>query len=213
MSTLKNFKEFLKDKGVIEEDIEMSAKIAKRIKVLDNIIFPKKPAHIDLSIIKSDFGHLVAYFPGEAQYIIYLDGIAEVFERMQKIKRFWLYSNNFLQYGLNIPTLEELLISIASHEIRHRIQYQFSVKKFSSESINDIKDNYLKAIVEFIALAFEKKYQSCIKKHKTEEYINDRINNNEFDAEVVEFLFINSIRQNPELSYEEIALLLKLEAP
>ena len=112
------------------------------------------------------------------------------------------------------PTWEELLVHIAAHEVRHRVQRDCSLKKFSPESANLVKDEFLKKIIRFNELVFEESRNIYIVENKSKTYIKGRINRAEFDARVIERLVAAKIDgKNAYSLREEIVSIIKMPAP
>ena len=107
-----------------------------------------------------------------------------------------------------------MLVSVAAHEVRHRVQHDCSLKKFSSGSANLIKDGLSKSIIEFEESVFEEDRKTYIKENKSKAFIRGRINQKEFDASVIGLLVANKIhRKNAYSLREEITSIIKMSAP
>jgi len=215
LSTLQEIRKNLKKKGAKKEDIKIGLVILDRLQGLDSMVFPENPATINFSVAKHRFGYPVAHHPNknsETRYSIYLDGIAAFFKEEKKRRCLWIAGNRKGRKLLR-PTWEELIVPVAAHEVRHRVQCG-SLKKFSPRSSNLIKNDPLRSIIEFNELEFKERYKIYIRENKSKIFIRDRINRKEFDASTIERLVASMIhRENAYSLREEIASTIKLQAP
>jgi hypothetical protein len=216
LSTLQETRKNLKRRGAKKEDIKVALIILDRLQGLDNMVFPENPATINFSIARHRFGYPVAHHPNknsETRYSIYLDGIADFLKEERRQKSLWIAGNRKGRRLLR-PTWEELIIPMAAHEVRHRVQCDCSLKKFSPRSSSLIKDDPLRSIIEFNELELKERYKIYVRESKSKTFIKDRINRKEFDASTIERLVANMIhRKNAYSLREEIASVIKLQAP
>jgi hypothetical protein len=75
-------------------------------------------------------------------------------------------------------TEETLIVGIAAHEIRHRVQKEFQIEIIKPEDAENTSDPELRALIRFLAKVFEK-YPPDLPSPKLEE---------EFDATVIEWI-------------------------
>lgn len=212
MSTLKKIRKDLESKGARNEDIEMALAVLVRLEAIDRMVFPKNTAIINFSIGKGRFGHPIGHNKRKAKYNIYLDGLANFFQEEKRKKCLWIPKRP--KSLLLRATQEELLISIAAHEVRHRVQSDCSIKKFSSKNVDLIKDKLLRAVVRFNILEFEEREKIYIRDKESKAFIKDRINRREFDASVIERLVAIKVHQKNVYNLrEEIISTIRLEAP
>ena len=217
MSTLKEIRKELKAKGAKKEDIKIALAVLARLESLDRLVFPENPATINFSIRKHRFGYPIGYHPNkntEVRYSIYLDGVAGFFQEEKKKRGLWIPRSSKNQTRFLRLTWEELLVSIVAHEIRHRVQQDCSLKKFSPKVANLVEDELLKAIIEFNELEFEERRKIYIRDNKSKTFIKDRVNRKEFDASVIERLVANMIhRKNAYSLREKIVSAIRLQVP
>ena len=219
MSTLKKIKRILKEKGVEEENIKMGLAIMMRLEVLDGMVFPENPATIKLVVKRHRFGFLAAHiYPNQKtneRYSIYLDGLASSLKEEKGVGSSFVVGDAGSHARYLKPTWEELLMSIAVHEVRHRFQYDYPLKKFSPKSANLTEEEPLKSIIKFNELSFRKKRKNYLGENRSKTFIKDRTNGEEFDARVIELLAVNIIheRKNSDNLLEEIASVIRLQAP
>jgi len=217
MSTLREIRKNLKKAGAQRKDIKMALSMMIRLEKLDRIIFPKNPATICFSIKKHRFGYYITHIISdkhtkERYYSIYLDGLADFFQEEKQKRFFWVSKN--LKTKLIKYTSEELLLSIIAHEVRHRIQQDYSIKKFSNKSASLVKEKILKEVIIFNSFEFKERKKIYIREGKSKEFIEDRINPKEFDASIIENLVAIEIhRKNKNELREKIISAIKLQAP
>jgi hypothetical protein len=75
-------------------------------------------------------------------------------------------------------TREEIIIGMAAHEVRHRVQKEFQIEMIKPEDAKNISDSELKALIRFLAKVFER-YPPDLPPSKLKE---------EFDATVIEWI-------------------------
>ena len=80
---------------------------------------------------------------------------------------------------------DEVLIRIAAHEVRHRLQYH-STKKFYRSHIHSVKHPFLREAIRWVGLLFKEDAKIYREKGKSQKFICHRINPLEFDARVIE---------------------------
>ena len=194
----------------------MALTIFVYLAALDRLVFPEDPVAINFSIRKHCSGFLVAHHPNknaETRYNIYVDGLADLWEARKKERKSWIPGNR-RGHRLVKATREELLVSLAAHEVRHRVQSDCSPKKFSPKSANLVKDKFIKSIIRFEALVLEEDRKTYNKENKSKFFIRGRINRKEFDATVIERLIASKIhRKNAYSLREETASIIKMSAP
>jgi len=196
----------------------MAFVISRRLEKLDRMVFPENPSPIGFTIIKNRFGFLAAHGPLEQntglRYYIYIEGINELAHEEKKKKWFFIPENSNSKPKLIRFTWEELLVSVAAHEVRHRVQADCSIKKFSPRSICLVENHILRSVIEFNKKEFEKREKIYIRDNKPKAYIKNRINRKEFDASTIEIFVTNKIhKKNAYNLREDIARTIKLQAP
>ena len=220
MSTLKEIGKDLKEKGAKKEDIKMALAIMVYLSSLDSLVFPENPAIINFSIRRHRFGYPVGHHPAkndEARYNIYLDGVARFLREEKKERGLWIPNLNKGSRNrskLLRPTWEELLVPMAAHEVRHRVQCDCSCGQFSPKNTSLVKDRLLRAIVTFEGYVFEENKKTWTQENKPRAYIQERMEPKEFDASVIERLIAAKIHgKNAYSLREEIVSIIKMSAP
>ncbi len=93
-------------------------------------------------------------------------------------------------------SLEEILIAIAVHEIRHRLQYYYPERIFSPQDYQDTNNEYLKRVFRYVEALCREIYTS------SEEF------KKEFDAAVIEHIIVDKWHHNKR-NFSEIARIVK----
>ena|SRR3989338_9478331 len=117
----------------------------------------------------------------------------------------------------------QFLISVAAHEVRHRIQHDNLIRKFSPEDAKLIDDPLLRLIIEFYEMEFEEREKIYRREKRPEEFIREKLSPKEFDATVIEKFVANKMNEKftkkprPTLldlkDYEEIVSMIQIAAP
>jgi len=209
----------LKEKGVEERNIKMALALMKRIGALDRKIFPENPASFIFALkedIPGDFAGFVRPEKDEKErsYQITVKNIAEYIkeEEGKKVPIFGPERQlKFQKYDK-----EQFLISVAAHEIRHRVQHDHSIKNFSPEDAKLVDDQLLRYIIEFYEIEFEEREKIYRRENKSEEFIKKKLGPKEFDAMVIEKFVANKLHKKPITTpeeLEEIVSMIKIVAP
>ena len=140
---------------------------------------------------------------GEEFYAVYACLDEVIWDLLRKSKH--IYFNDLLSNrswdDLQPMSEEELLIGLAAHEVRHRVQQHSKIALFSSENKNKqkTKNPDLRAIIAFVAMKIEKtKFR--IKKEFLEE----------FDARVIEYLAAKKWHEGA--TFQDLAKIVKENA-
>lgn len=166
--------------------MEMAQRIANEIGAMDGLIFPEDPIP-EIAIVRMEppKNRVISYVPkGEGEdehYSIYGYGLDKWVERELKIRIILLrdWEEGHKRYEDHPQrTLAELLVGIAAHEVRHRLQYlDDEIQMFSPEDAERIEDPYGWRLVEFQISYFA---------NVPPEDMEGRDYRKEFDAEIIE---------------------------
>lgn len=171
-------------RNLTEVEEKTVQKIADAIGWLDKLVFPGNPVK-KITLVKGRPKNprvYVYYIPSENtedgvdHYQIYGYGLDEYIKKEMRTIRVILLLGTERIIWENQPEIseEELIISHAVHETRHRAQERLSIKLISPDS-KDVEDIYVKAVIKFVKTMFNIK--------------PPRGNYNlEFDAVVVEYI-------------------------
>lgn len=148
-----------------EKEDEIATIIAGYLDMMDKSVFPEKPIK-NIFIVENpplnDRGGSVLYISeekdisGEGEhYLICGYGIDKKIEKAKEdpVKNILIKEFGKSDQDTPIPSSEEVIIGLAVHEVRHRVQEYFSKKKlFTPEIANEIKSDYLKKLIKFLEL-------------------------------------------------------------
>ena len=191
---------------ITEEDIRMALKASNAIENLDNELFADKFIPAALHRQKSS-RYCAAYFPLgediEEQYVIYVPGFAQALEAATSyMLRFVLDEDGSVNTRRSkdssepVYTVNEVILGMASHEVRHRIQHNWpNLVLFSPEHVQSINDDpLLKTLLEFHILVNEEEAKEWRERGDSEEEIADK-SRQEYDARVVEGLVHSKLNE------------------
>jgi len=170
----------------LEKDEKLARKIATVLFNIDKIVFAENPIQKVEIIHKIPGGREKEshfhYVHGKQDksgsgehYEVFVNGMRECIEKEIKGKKHLLLAKKEKGDWVNIIPFseEEVIIAIAAHEIRHRLQEISSIEKFSLKNAGEISS--LKNLIELVKKLFE------IKPSKGNQ-------EKEFDAKVVEYI-------------------------
>lgn len=150
-----------------DEDFKIAKQISDFIEGLDKILFPDKS--IEVFVLQfsppdeaerfrycSEAPNFISNYRGEL-YLIFSGGLAERIKEEQQ-KKIILFSEQEIEKETNDLLFlfqEEVLISIAVHEVRHRIQYHYPERIFSPQYRQNTNNEYLKRLFTYVSLLCE----------------------------------------------------------
>ncbi len=183
-------------------------KLSRFITRLDELVFPENPIQNIFCVLmrpEKDFG-IAAYTPKKVNsgkkpecYSVFsyeLDKkVAEEVKERIKLQRQAVRGLRNRNWPQIIP--EEVFISTAVHEVRHRLQHRLPIRFFSSDDAEEINDPLMKAVVKATEVLF-----------KHDPPIGDYAK--EFDAKVIED-YTTTEWHCGERDFAKIAQLIKLE--
>ena len=108
--------------------------------------------------------------------------------------------------------LELAIRSLAIHEVRHRLQHNRSIKIFE-EGEGKSRDKLLNSVIQITEGVFLRYRRRLLKDGETNEAINHLTRSVEFDAHVIESLFVCVMCREGDISKEKATQLLLLEQP
>ncbi len=182
----------MKRKELTEEELKIAEILSKTIERLDRIVFPENP--IEVFVLQcfppdeaerfgycSEAPNFINDYSGEL-YFIFGGGLAERIEK-EKQKSIMLFKDSeLLKAPDQLPrlSLEEVLIILAVHEVRHRVYQHFPERFFSPQDWQNTNNEYkyLKRAFRYVELLCREIYTS------SEEF------KKEFDAAVIEHIVV-----------------------
>ena len=201
-----NLSKELLNRGRTNEEIEMAIKLACCITYFDYLLF-EKPIVIGFSSKCNEnrsFQFFASYchpsMPNcdKEEYAVYVERLPE---RIKEDSKTFVSFDEKGKSFLTTQTEEEFLIRMGIHEVRHRLQHNGRVKLFYR---NKKYRNPIGNFVKFTSLVY--KYDA---KGKTKKYIKERLSDNEFDANVVDYFFANKLRKGK--SIMSLSEIIKIE--
>ena len=188
---------------ITEEDIRVAWKASNAIQNLDHKLFPDKSIPAALNRQKSAHDNNACYVKpqegAEEQYVIYVPGFAQALEAATSYKLLFVLeedgsvnARSLEDSSEPVVTVDELILGIAGHEVRHHIQHHWpNLVMFSPEHIQSINDDpLLKEILKFNIILREADAEVCRERGESEEYIAERSGQMEYDAGVIENLIL-----------------------
>lgn len=103
------------------------------------------------------------------------------------------------------PLNDEILIRVAAHEVRHRLQ-KHSIRKFKRMHVHSVKHPFLRKVIRWVHLLFVEDAKIYREEGKSKKFIRHKINPLEFDAKVIECC-IEAVVQGKEILGKDIHLL------
>lgn len=167
---------------------KMVQRIANVIGKLDGLVFPENSINKITAVRAkppSGFYRFSYFSPENAEdgiehYQIYGYGVDKVINEERKKRVILLQELKRKEYEYeDLPklTLEEILIGLAAHEVRHRVQYHLPIELLSLELLDEIDNSYVRGLIDFIKLLYEEEPPKG-------DY------NLEFDAKSIEYMVI-----------------------
>lgn len=199
-------------KGQKEADTIMSLKLMACIGAIDRLIFDGKPITLNFSTRPNRYGHFAGYSKatkthGES-YEVTVSGIAKTMKGELKARVTMLGKKSPPYYDLPKASLEEILIGVAIHEVRHRMQYQPGIKTFSRKYYS-YAGGKLRRYINFTKLLFREERKVYVKEGKSVGFIRDRMKKTEFDAKLIEIIAVTRIHNG--VSINELKSLINLQ--
>ena len=172
---------------------------------LDRAIFRENPAAFNFGLKENQYGLFVGFIQPrkgekERSYQIEVKNLAGIMEKeVNMINPLFTRGGQLQDVRRYLPDL-----AIAAHEVRHRVQHDRKVRRFSPESAKLVKNKILQSIIKFQEMVFKEDEKIYRRDKKPERFIKDRLGPKEFDAKVIERLISNRLyeiskRENPKI--------------
>ena len=199
----------LRNRGRTNEEIETAIKIACCISYFDSLFFDDGIS-INFVSREAEDDQFAAYsHPSMAKDVVEEGYFVYAKNLPSKINSDGCKINSFSMNG-KLSRLEaskeEFLIRIAVHEIRHRLQYNKRIKLFLRNK------SYRKPIdysIRFYKSVYEYQKEMYEKEEKSEDYIAKKLSDTEFDAEIIESVFLDKLHKGKGL--KELCQIVKME--
>lgn len=211
----------LLNEGMKEEDVEAALSLGSYIRAVHSLVFPRSPSSTGIAFMpfRSLDRSLAGYFPGrkfqKETYVIHVDGLAGSLNRRALV----LDVTTALSEHPDLAEIKEakdlLMLGIAVHEVRHRVQILRPDIFFSRRGIKSMCSPILVEIALFCHTRFRVTRKRLKEEGKTDSLIRKIFSRIEFDASVVEMLVLSFVvNQEPsKFLLKEIGLLLQINAP
>jgi len=182
-------------RGKEKKDIELSLRLMASIVGLNLRVFPFQNISADFISEKVCNDLVSAYcgppFASEEGYVVWVEGISEYVIKRTKIGLILINNDGDIVdncedgfFPTSFPMVQEVLLGLALHEVRHRFQRNNKFELFSPEDIDDIQYP-LKGYIDFVDYYQSSREKIFREEGKTQEFIEKRINPWEFDALVI----------------------------
>lgn len=192
IQTNKELSLILEKSGVSRADINAAIILKRFIKKIDSSIFPKNPCKVYAFPLGhyAKIGKAIASYSwlstndNESElYVIFARDLAESVRRRMLPKKFRRIS------------LKKLLVAVAAHEVRHRVQANKKPKMFRPEPKPKSDNDTVGNIIYAMKLIFDKARSEHKRRKRSKYYIKAATGRTEFDASIIEkltlFLLIN----------------------
>ena len=206
------------------EDIDAALALQHFIGGVHRIAFPGAAVKIVLSPTESSYR--AGYSRERDEYSIWVKNLAAAAKRDGRNKKACLieygesvrplWARRFIRRTIGFwqkcmrkdRTRNEVLLLIAAHEVRHRMQAKLSgFRMFSADSKGG--DPFLRRIIRLVEACFANTRQAMKRDGKTAAFIELRTNAEEFDSNVIEELLLH--RMSDAMSRSEFAKILFLQ--
>ncbi|MDD4409309.1 MAG: hypothetical protein PHW52_01510 [Candidatus Pacebacteria bacterium] len=104
-------------------------------------------------------------------------------------------------------SIEDVIISTAAHEVRHRIQYKKKIKGFLKNT--NTRDETINWLIKYRKIIADQEKRDFLKERRTRQYVKARTSNNEFDANLIENYFLIAMLEG--MNIEKMRKVLLLE--
>jgi len=183
----------LKGSDFMSKTMKFSPLLRYFTKEIDRRVFKQNPAPVIIfeEEKEDDQGWVVGngYIPSIDVYVIYAyidEAVLREYEAINQIfssSPFRKISEGHWEYP-PFNNVEEFVVGVAAHEVRHRVQFKSSVGLVTPENWERATDPFLRSTIKVTELFFK-----VLKKvEPSSPYIRDDIINKQFDAMIIEFI-------------------------
>ena len=148
--------------GLTKGELELARTISGIIEEMHGKIFPKNaevfvlaqapPSENERFQYRSQTPSFIADYEGEL-YLIFGGGLVKRIEKeIQRGIVLFEKNSELLKTTNELPrfSLEEVLIGLASHEVRHSVQYHFPKRRFFSHHLQTTNKLYFKILLRYV---------------------------------------------------------------
>lgn len=215
---INKFRNIFTEKGLRAEDIDIALKVFAALVQLDKALFPGNLAGIQLCLVPHRKGFFAQYCKPirgrrKEHYTIFVPGLhkhwkedsARVFieEKAGQVVRKPDEEHRKL-------TAEEFAITVAVHEVRHRLQFQFGkrLEKFNAWTWKRANDPLLHKLGKFIYYLNVAQRRIMIQDGASRQFARKRTNSEEFDSKLVEYLVLHRLSRIQ--NFDDLLVLMKI---
>lgn len=203
--------------GMKEEDIETAVDLLACISILDEKILPdEKPCSLNLIYGRSREKYIASYCApkegdGEEVYYVFMSDIEELSLKDTPGITNFNENNEIDTSEKREKASKELnLLSVAFHEIRHRVQHRKQIAQFNPEHTLAFQDKTYPDFIEFLNLCIEEGK----KNPKSKNLAEYKSQPHEYDATVIEEFSVSKLSSGiTEKDLIELAQLEPQETP
>lgn len=185
-----------------QDDINLAFALLDVMLFFDHIAIQKK--EIMSGMIGPNKAPFVAFYaPNENAYGVHIrnvsrlkDSTVSTFDKERVIEEVSL-------------SVEEAILGMAIHEVRHRLQKKKLVKIFTRKT--KTKDRLMNNHLLYCRLLFQIEKRRFKKEKRKRRFINDRMKDIEFDASLIQQLFLGELVKNKKITLKKILEILFLD--
>jgi hypothetical protein len=200
-------------KGKKETDIDMALRLMACIALINHFIFNDENPILNFCPNQNRFrhfaGHANATKNSQEAYHVFVIGLARAIEHEMEERVIMFCKRKPCYEDLPKLSLEEALLGIAMHEVRHRFQKKPGMKMFSRKSFSFARGE-LRKYLNYTKILFQEEKRIYLRDGKSKGLIRDRMKRTEFDAVLIETMGVNAIHKG--ISIEDLKSLITLQS-
>lgn len=191
----------LKVKGLKKKDIDLALRLKNYIENIDKIIFPNFPARILLCRKASRRNFKATYtLPsgGGDYYTVFVKGLHKNLVQEKEAGLVMTVKKDgrikILPHSRPLHSFTPLLIAIACHEVRHRMQSYGKIKFFTQELPKEKRSKLLEYSLHYVEILFNiLRKDSKRSNKKKQNLVKSQTSRSEVDAMTVETMILHSL--------------------
>jgi len=192
--------QLLENHKIKEDDVDIAIKLMACIIFFNNLFFRSINTFFGFIVHRNKFGFFAQYVKRTKKekdgYIVYTNGLSDLLEKKGALVVFTKKGKIIKLAGLKKErrhSLEESLIGIAAHEVRHRLQHYRLIKQLRKKDIPIAKNKRLARVMKFVDLLLKGNRKIWRKEGKPEWFIEKQTKTREFDAKIIGEIVKNRI--------------------
>ncbi|MBI4119353.1 MAG: hypothetical protein HY456_00715 [Parcubacteria group bacterium] len=207
MKTRPDIGEVLKARGLRGADINLAFQLRDCIEKIDKMIFPASPTRVLVhEASKRNFRAMYTHHRpcGGDYYTVFVKGLHKSLNQEREAGLFMAVKKDgsveILRHVCPFPSFTPILVAIACHEVRHRLQYNHKIKSLAQELPEDKKSELLHHSLRYVGLLFSEIRKDL---RRSDERKRNRIKSAtdrwEIDAVAVETMVLHTFRSGDRL--------------